>query len=127
MVHMTVNGQAVTVPEGATLLQAVRAAKVELPTLCHHEGLAPSGACRLCMVVITAPHRALIASCAYAAQEGLVILTDAPEAVAGNNHQTGGEAKMIQLVLPAPPNKCFKTILQGYIIRERFIVPLPEF
>ena len=82
MVHMTVNGQAVTVPEGATVLEAVRAAKVELPTLCHHEGLAPSGACRLCMVAITAPHRALIAACAYPAQEGLVIMTDAPEAVA---------------------------------------------
>ena len=81
MMNLTVNGRAVTVPEGTTLLQAVRAAGVELPTLCYHEGLAPYGACRLCMVAITAPNHALVASCTYPAQEGLVVETDVPEAV----------------------------------------------
>ena len=81
MVNLTVNGQPMTLPEDATLLQAVRTAGVELPTLCYHEGLAPYGACRLCMVMITEPHRALVASCAYPAEEGLVVETDAPEAV----------------------------------------------
>ncbi len=80
-IELTVNGRSVAVPEGAMLLEAVRAAGVELPTLCHHEGLAPYGACRLCMVAITAPHSTLVASCAYPVEEGLAVETDAPEAV----------------------------------------------
>jgi bidirectional [NiFe] hydrogenase diaphorase subunit len=82
MVHLTVNGHPVTTSEDTDLLQAVRAGGLELPTLCHHDGLPPYGACRLCMVMITAPRRALVASCAYPVEEGLVVETDAPEAVA---------------------------------------------
>jgi bidirectional [NiFe] hydrogenase diaphorase subunit len=43
--------------------------------------LAPYGACRLCMVMITEPRRALVASCVYPVEEGLVVETDEPEAV----------------------------------------------
>jgi bidirectional [NiFe] hydrogenase diaphorase subunit len=82
MINLTVNGQPVTVPGGTVLLEAVRAAGVELPTLCTHEGLDPYGACRLCMVMITEPRRALVASCTHPAEEGLVVETDDPEAVA---------------------------------------------
>ncbi|MCR4405605.1 MAG: 2Fe-2S iron-sulfur cluster-binding protein [Anaerolineae bacterium] len=81
MINLTVNEQPVTVPEGTTILQAVRAAGVELPTLCFHEGLAPYGACRLCMVSIAAPRHALVASCAYPVEEGLAVETNSPEAV----------------------------------------------
>ena len=85
MVNLTVNGQPMNVPEDATLLQAVRATGVELPTLCYQEGLVPYGACRLCMVMITEPHRALVASCAYPVEEGLVVETDAQEAVSARH------------------------------------------
>lgn len=80
MVNLTVDGRSVVVPDGATLLQAVRAAGVELPTLCHHDGLEPYGACRLCMVTIVAPRRALVASCVYPAEDGMEVRTDTPEA-----------------------------------------------
>jgi bidirectional [NiFe] hydrogenase diaphorase subunit len=82
MVHLTVNGRPVTVPEGTVLLEAIRLAGFDLPTLCYHEGLAPYGACRLCMAAITAPRSALVASCAYPAEEGLSVDTAAPQAVA---------------------------------------------
>ena len=79
------NGKPVTVPEGTVLLEAVRAAGVQLPTLCYHEALAPYGACRLCMVWIAesrSHNKALVASCAYPVEEGLVVETGAPAAVA---------------------------------------------
>lgn len=82
MVNLTVNGQPVDVPEGTVLLEAVRASGFDLPTLCYHEGLTPYGACRLCMVTITAPRHALVASCIYPVEEGMVVETYAPEAVA---------------------------------------------
>ena len=82
MVNLTVNGQPVAVPEGTVLLEAVRTAGVDLPTLCYHKTLAPYGACRLCMVAITSPRKAIVASCAYPVEEGLVVETHAPEAIA---------------------------------------------
>jgi len=82
MVNLTVNGQPVVVPEGTVLLEAVQSIGVDLPTLCYHEGLTPYGACRLCMVTITSPRHALVASCAYPVEEGIVVETDAPDAVA---------------------------------------------
>lgn len=81
MVNLTVNGQLVSVPESATVLHAVRAARAELPTLCHHDGLTPYGVCRLCIVAVTEPQRALIAACAHPVEEGLVVKTNEPEAV----------------------------------------------
>lgn len=82
MVNLTVNGQPVAVPDGTVLLEAVRASGVELPTLCYHEGLEPYGACRLCMVAVTEPLKAIVASCTYQVEEGMVVETGAPEAVA---------------------------------------------
>ena len=81
MVTLTINGKSVSVPRGTILLKAVREAGIELPTLCHHDALAPYGACRLCMVLITEPRHGLVASCACPVEEGLVVETDAPEAV----------------------------------------------
>lgn len=80
MISLIVNGQPVSVPEGATVLLAVRAAGVELPTLCYHEGLSPYGACRLCMVTLAEPRQTLVAACAYPVQAGMVVDTDTPEA-----------------------------------------------
>src|SRR5215469_10127033 len=51
-VSLTVNGLAVSVPEGATLLQAAQAAGVEIPTLCFLETLTPVNVCRICVVVL---------------------------------------------------------------------------
>lgn len=81
MVDVTINGQVVSVPQGTQLLRAIYLAGVNLPTLCHHDALAPYGACRLCMVTITSPRRALVASCTYPIQDGLEVDTNAPEAV----------------------------------------------
>ena len=81
MVNLIVNGQPVSMPEDATILHAVRVSGVELPTLCHHDGLTPYGVCRLCMVAVTEPQQALVAACSYPVEDGIVVETDAPEAV----------------------------------------------
>jgi len=82
MTHVIVDGRSVSVPADANLLQTVRAGGVELPTLCYFDGLAPFGACRLCMVTVTAPRHALVAACSYPVEDGLVVETHAPDAVA---------------------------------------------
>jgi bidirectional [NiFe] hydrogenase diaphorase subunit len=82
MSTLTIDGQSITVPEGATVLHAVRSAGAYLPTLCYFEGLSPYGACRLCLVEVIEPFHQVIASCAYPAEDGMVIDTHGSRAVA---------------------------------------------
>ncbi|MFI1046228.1 2Fe-2S iron-sulfur cluster-binding protein [Streptomyces griseoruber] len=49
-IEVEVDGTGVTVPEGASLLVAVRAAGVELPSLCSDDRIGPAGSCRTCLV-----------------------------------------------------------------------------
>jgi NADP-reducing hydrogenase subunit HndD len=63
------------VPEGATLLAALRAAGVDTPTLCFLETLAPVNACRVCVVELEGA-RTLVPSCSRRAEEGMVVRTD---------------------------------------------------
>ena len=50
MVNVKVNGIAVSVPEGSTILEAARKAGVEIPTLCYMKEKNEIGACRICVV-----------------------------------------------------------------------------
>ncbi len=77
MITLTINDRRLQVQEGTTVLQAAKGAGIQIPTLCYHEALAPYGACRMCLVEVVAGGRlGLSASCAYPAQEGLVVRTD---------------------------------------------------
>ena len=78
VITLEVDGQPVAVPRGASLLEAVRAAGVALPTLCHLDGLTPVGACRLCLVAVAGSPK-LLPACASEAAEGMVVRTDGEE------------------------------------------------
>src|SRR6266571_3470279 len=75
MPKLTVNGKAVEVPAGTNLIEAARAAGVEVPHYCYHAGLSIAGQCRLCMVDIEKTPRPTIA-CNTVATEGMVVLTE---------------------------------------------------
>ncbi|MEB3193990.1 MAG: bidirectional hydrogenase complex protein HoxU [Cyanobacteriota bacterium] len=75
---LQIDGQPVAVPEGATLLDACRAAGVAVPVLCHLDGLSPVAACRLCLVEVEGLSRPQPA-CATAAMEGLVVHSHTPQ------------------------------------------------
>lgn len=76
MIALTINGVAVRVEPGTTLLEAAQFLGFSIPTLCHMEGLTPYGACRLCVVEIgLAPKSKLVTACTYPAEEGLVVRT----------------------------------------------------
>lgn len=75
MVELFVNDAPVAVEEGATLLEAARAAGVDVPTLCYFEGLNDIGACRVCVVEVEGEER-LVAACNTAARPGMRVRTD---------------------------------------------------
>ncbi|HHW41192.1 MAG TPA: 4Fe-4S dicluster domain-containing protein [Syntrophomonadaceae bacterium] len=77
--EITLNGKSVPVQGEATVLEVARREGIWIPTLCHHPGLPPYGACRLCIVEVKAGGRqGLTASCTLPPAEGLVVETDSP-------------------------------------------------
>ena len=74
-ITLSIDGAAVTVPEGATVLDAVRAAGVSIPHLCKDPDQPAIGACRSCLVDIEGA-RPYPASCYTPAREGMVVRTD---------------------------------------------------
>ena len=78
MLNVKVNGIAVSVPKGATILEAARAAGVEIPTLCYMKEKNEIGACRICVVEATGA-RGLVTACVYPVTEGMEIQTNTPK------------------------------------------------
>jgi len=76
-VELTIDGATASVPEGATILDACKAAGVETPTLCFLESLTPVNACRVCVVELEGS-RVLVPACARRAEPGMKIQTDSP-------------------------------------------------
>src|SRR5579862_9268486 len=77
MPKLTINGQAIEVPAGSTVLQACELAGFEIPRFCYHERLSVAGNCRMCLVEQEKSPKP-IASCAMPAADNMVIHTDSP-------------------------------------------------
>ena len=75
MIELNVDGRAVQVEDGATLLQAIAEAGTQTPTLCYLENLAPVNVCRVCVVELEGS-RALVPACSRKAENGMVVRTD---------------------------------------------------
>jgi NADH dehydrogenase/NADH:ubiquinone oxidoreductase subunit G len=81
-VKLNIDGKEVEADQGKTVLEAARAAGINIPTLCYNEKLAPYGACRFCTVEISKGGKTrLVVSCVYNVEEGLVVKTDTPRVV----------------------------------------------
>ncbi len=81
MPRLTIDGQAVEVAAGSTLLAAAAACGVRIPTLCHADGFVPGTSCMVCVVEVEGANR-LLPACATAAADGQVVHTATPEIVA---------------------------------------------
>lgn len=75
MVNIVINGKNYEVPEGISILEASRLAKVEIPHLCYLKEINEIGACRLCCVEVEGEDR-LIPACENPVKEGMVITTN---------------------------------------------------
>ncbi len=76
-VNLIIDGQPVSVPAGATLLEAARALGREVPTICYHEHCTPNALCRMCVVEVEGA-RVLAPACVAQAAEGMVVHTGSP-------------------------------------------------
>ena len=77
MVNITINGKAISVKEGITILEAARQADIHIPHLCYLKGINEISACKVCVVEIEGQEK-LVASCTTKVEEGQVIFTNSP-------------------------------------------------
>ena len=74
-IELTIDGVAVTVPAGTTLLGACRQQGIDTPTLCYADNLTPVNVCRVCVVEVTGS-RVLVPACSRTAEAGMEVQTD---------------------------------------------------
>jgi predicted molibdopterin-dependent oxidoreductase YjgC len=74
-VELVIDGAAVTVPAGSTILEAARSVGIDTPTLCYLETLTPVNVCRICVVEVTGS-RVLVPACSRPVEPGMEVQTD---------------------------------------------------
>ena len=85
-ITIQIDGDAVKVPEGSTILDACTAHGTAVPTLCYGDTLDPVNACRVCVVDVEGS-RVLVPSCSRKVEPGMAVSTD--------NERTRHSRKMV--------------------------------
>ncbi len=104
LVNIVINDQAISVPEGTTILEAAKTVGISIPTLCHldlkeFKMVNKVASCRVCVVEIQGKP-SLAPSCSTKVAEGMVIRTDTARVI-----QT--RRMVVELLLSNHPNECF--------------------
>ena len=116
MINLTINGKAVTAPEGSTILEAARANGIDIPTLCYDKAVEIYGACGLCVVEAEGIPK-LLRSCSAKVSEGMRINTESERVV--QSRKIAMELLMSahdgDCVAPCQLNCPARTDCQGYV------------
>ncbi len=97
-ITITINGTKVQAEKNSTLLEVIRFLGIDVPTLCHNDGLSPYGACRLCTVEVEEHGRTrFVESCLYPVKDGIAVKTHTEKLVQGRKI-------LMELLLARCPN-----------------------
>ena len=102
MVNLKINGIAVSVPAGSTILEAARQAGIKIPTLCYLKDINAIGACRVCVVEVKGA-RSLVAACVFPVSEGMEVTTNSPKVM--NSRKT-----TLELLLSDHKKECLSCV-----------------
>ncbi|MDX2181033.1 MAG: molybdopterin-dependent oxidoreductase [Bryobacteraceae bacterium] len=97
-VTLTIDGQEVTAPEGALLIDVCKSKGTEVPAFCYYEGYSLQAACRMCLVEIEKFPK-LQASCTIPVAQGMVVKTESEQVVAARKD-------MLEFLLSNHPLDC---------------------
>lgn len=104
MLNVKINGISVSVEKGSTILDAARAAGVEIPTLCFMKEKNEIGACRICVVEANEGRGfRIVTSCVYPVSEGMEVLTNT-EKIQKARRTT------LELILSTHEKKCLSCV-----------------
>ncbi len=105
MFAIEANGQTIEAKKGETILQSLKRAGINVPTICHMEGLLPSGTCRMCVVEVEG-FGSLVPSCSHPVTEGMKIRTNTPDIMTTRK-------TIIDLLLSNHPDDCLYCARNG--------------
>ncbi len=122
LIHFTINDQPVEAEKGWTVLDTARQYGIHIPTLCYHEAVEPSGACRMCVVEAKKGNWSkVVISCMYPVQEDIIIETD--------SERVRNVRRWIleMLLAECPASKEIKALAAEYkVTSTRFEIKNPE-
>jgi predicted molibdopterin-dependent oxidoreductase YjgC len=75
MVSLKIDGRELSVPKGATIMEAAQSAGIDIPSLCYHKRLPPIGSCNMCIVQIEGQPEP-VTSCNTLVEEGFEVTTE---------------------------------------------------
>ena len=104
-VNVKINGIAVTVPAGTTVLDAARKVGIDIPTLCYLRDINEIGACRMCLVEATGA-RGPIPACVAKVSEGMEVKTNTPKLIAARKTN-------LELLLSNHKKECLSCVRSG--------------
>ena len=106
-ITVKVNGVEISVPKGATVLEAAHAAGFEIPTLCYMKEINEIGACRICVTEVNEGRGfRLVAGCVYPCTDNMEILTASPKVIESRK-------KTLELILSTHDRKCLSCVRSG--------------
>jgi NADH-quinone oxidoreductase subunit G len=79
LVTVTIDGLAVSVPKGTSIIEAAKQAGVLVPHYCYHPSLPSPAVCRMCLVEVEKAPK-LMPACVTTVAEGQVVHTDSDSA-----------------------------------------------
>lgn len=98
MVNAKINGIAVQVAEGTSILNAAKLANINIPTLCYNPDLPPWAACGIC-IVKAEKNPKMLRACCTPIEEGMSVITHDPEIFQIRK-------SVIELILSTHPDEC---------------------
>jgi predicted molibdopterin-dependent oxidoreductase YjgC len=105
MVNIKINGRDIQTEQGQTILDVARSHGFDIPTLCHHKDLSPTGNCRMCVVDVK-NSRFLQAACVTPVWEGMEIQTHSASALKSRK-------LTLELMLANHPQDCITCDVSG--------------
>jgi NADH dehydrogenase/NADH:ubiquinone oxidoreductase subunit G len=104
-ISLDIDGHAVNVIQGTTILDACASAGVKIPSLCRLEGVSSNASCGLCVVEVEGS-RSLVRSCVQQAAEGMKVKTMSARV-------TEARRTILELLLANHPADCLACLRDG--------------
>ncbi|GHU30842.1 ferredoxin [Spirochaetia bacterium] len=105
MLNVKINGIAVQVEEGTTILNAAKKVNVKIPTLCYNPDLPPWASCGICIVRMEGTPKT-VRACTTPVTEGMSVITHDSEIIAVRR-------TVLELILSNHPNDCLQCPRNG--------------
>jgi NADH-quinone oxidoreductase subunit G len=97
-VKLTIDGRPIQAAPGTLVIDAAKAAGIEIPSFCYYEGLTLQAACRMCLVEVEKMPK-LMTACTLPVSEGMVVRTDTPQVHSARKY-------MLEFLLTNHPLDC---------------------